>query len=434
MSDLILLIIISFVVIFLTKVIEGKGFGMLTFITVFWSIQIIASYAGTVGTYEWRFGGVTWIYIMLGFFLLGWYFGKSIIYKSSHLIVTKSTVEISDASWKILFVIIALGLIKWGYEIVLNGFRLSDFFDINSLAEMNNSFAVSRYSGGSAENAITQVLNIAVYGSAIIGGFAYNFAKNKRQKRLSIFSLLPAFLITISVNTKATMIGAALLYLTGYFVSYYTLHKRGVSVSIKGILYILVILFAFLAFMIFSMTLRIGQINERTFSIVMRKLVIYMFGNIQTFDVWVSNYANSLDYTNGGMTFFGISSSLGILNRVQGVYTSLMGTSSNVYTAFRGIITDFGMVGGTIALTVIAVFSGASEEYIRLKNGISVISITILSCTFFFMTYGFIISPWTYMSYILAMVLFIAWLIFTKNKSFVFVMDRKVELARIEER
>lgn len=427
MSDLILLIIISFVIIFLAKVIEGRGFGILAFITVFWSAQIIASYAGTVGTYEWRFGGVTWIYITLGFFLLGWYFGKSIINKSSHLTVTESTVEISNSSWKILFAIIVLGLIKWGYEIALNGFSLSDFFDINSLAEMNNSFAVSRYSGGSAVNAITQILNIAVYGSTIIGGFAYNFAKSRRQKRLSIFSLLPAFLITISVNTKATMIGAALLYLTGYFISYYTLHKRGVPVSIKEILYILAILFAFLAFMIFSMMLRIGQLNARTFSIVMRKLVIYMFGNIQTFDAWVSNYANSLDYTNGGMTFLGISSSLGILNRVQGVYTSLMGTSSNVYTAFRGIITDFGMVGGVIALTVIAVFSGASEEYIRLKNGISVISITILSCTFFFMTYGFIISPWTYMSYILAIVLFIIWLIFTKNRSSVFVKDREVE-------
>lgn len=58
------------------------------------------------------------------------------------------------------------------------------------------------------------------------------------------------------------------------------------------------------------------------------------------------------DYSFGAMTFLGISNVLGVVQRVQGVYTALLGTSSNVYTVFRGIVEDFGIIGGIIFISL----------------------------------------------------------------------------------
>lgn len=428
MSNLIIMILISTTLYFLSKAVSQRGIGILSFIILFWSIQIIFSYIGTLGGYEWDYKGIIWLYIMMLFLIGSWYVGKKLTLKVNAVDQSEgqySYYSISNVGWELLNILIVLGIIKWIYEIAINGFHLSDFFSLSSLANMNNSFAVARYSNGADQNAITQILNIAVYAAPLIGGFALPFSERKKQKWSCIISILPALLVTLTVNTKATLIGAVILYVAGFITAYYLKNKEGIRVKPKTVFIVVIAIIGFAFLMVLSMMLRIGEISGHTFSIVMRKLVVYMFGNVQTFDVWMSNYWNDSSFTNGGMTFLGISNSLGFMTRVQGVYTSLQGTSSNVYTAFRGVIQDYGTVGGIIFTSIIGFISGLSEGIVLNTNRIKAIPCFVMASTFFFFVYGFIISPWTYLSYIFAVIVFGIWINITKRNSVILVFNKK---------
>lgn len=427
MSNLIIMILVSAILYFFSKLVSTNGVGMLPFIILFWSLQIILSYAGTLGAYEWGYKGVLWLYIMMFFLVASWYIGKKTTENKNDVNYEDydNNYTISNIAWMLLDVLIILGIIKWIYEISLNGFHLRDFFSLNSLATMNNSFAVARYSGGANQNQVTQILNIAVYAAPLIGGFALNFSQEMKQKWNCICSVFPALLVTLTVNTKATLIGAIILYISGYMTSYHLKNKEGIRLKPKIVLTVIVVIIGFALLMVFSMMLRIGEISGRTFAIVMRKLVIYIFGNVQTFDVWLSDYWKDSTFTNGGMTFLGVSSSLGLMTRVQGVYTSLQGTSSNVFTAFRGIIEDYGSVGGIIFTSLIGFITGLSEGIIYRANKIKELACFIMSATCFFFVYGFIISPWTYLSYIFAMIIFGIWMSIARRNSVILLYNNK---------
>ena len=76
MSNLIIMILVSAILYFFSKLVSTNGVGMLPFIILFWSLQIILSYAGTLGAYEWGYKGVLWLYIMMFFLVASWYIGK----------------------------------------------------------------------------------------------------------------------------------------------------------------------------------------------------------------------------------------------------------------------------------------------------------------------------------------------------------------------
>ncbi len=209
-------------------------------------------------------------------------------------------------------------------------------------------------------------------------------------------------------NTKAGMIGSLLLFLSSYIIGYYSHYKTWIHFKFKTLLIVFIGFSAFLSMMLFSMMLRIGSVDAYTFYIVMQKIVIYAFGNVQSFDIWLSRFYEIGNNTFGAMTFLGVADTLGVIERIQGVYTDLLGTSSNVFTVFRGIISDFGIIGGTLFVMLQGFFLRIAANSIHDSSN-PYFSVSVASSIVFFFTFGMFISPWTYLSFILAFCIFMVY-------------------------
>lgn len=405
---IIVIFIASLILIYCSKYMGVQVLAPASFLSSFWCVFTIVSLIGTMELYRWDYYGVFWIYLALLFFSVCYVAGTHIHLVVSHKHENISLDQISHFSWLFLLTLIILGMLKWAFQVYTNGFSFSDFLSLDNLAEMNHEFAVNRYSGDGGEDgtigAIIAVLNAMVYAAPLCGGFAHQYAATKGQKFIATLSLMPAFLVTMTNNTKAGMIGSLLLFFVSYTIGHFCRYKKWPQIRLKSIVFIILGFIFFLSIMLFSMMLRIGSIDLFTFAIVMQKIIVYAFGNVQSFDIWLSYYYWEQSNTFGVMTFLGIADALGLAQRVQGVYTALLGTSSNVYTAFRGIVTDFGIVGGIVFISMQGFFLRIAVNSIHSSYN-PFIAVPFAMSILFFFTFGMFVSPWTYLSFIMAFIL-----------------------------
>ena len=389
---------------------------------IFWIFYVLISYVLMHKRYSFGMLGIAWIYIVIFIMFIAEHMGKSVF--SITELQNNENIWISDQSWTYLKICSILGILAFFYQIKLYGFRLNNFISIDSLAHMNNLVAVARYSGKGIVNSLTQLLLIFVYAAPACGGFSTVYADTTEKKIWSYGSLIPSILLVLFLNTKAVIIGAGILWVSTFLISYYLKYKRSPDIKVKNILILLIIGGIFFLFMIVSMILRMGEVSQYSFMIAQRKIIVWIFGEVQSFDWWCSN-VRILDYKFGAATYLGLANTLGIAEKIQGVYTSYSGTASNVYTAFRGVIEDYGYLFGAVYLFIKAFVGGCCFSYIGQATSIKVFSIVYLVAELFFLLFGAFVSPWTYMSYILAMVFFGIYLIVASMSNIKFVFGRR---------
>lgn len=410
MLPIILLSVTSMLLFLFLKIFKNSFFDVGCLLIVLWTIYIFLSLIGTINLYIWKYDGLIWLVIMLYAFGIFYEIGKRYTVKNfqnRNMVgdYDHNDIILSDTSWHMLVLLIILAFAKWGYELRINGFHLYDFSTLNALSTMNHEFAVARYSGGSSSSSILQILNIATYSAPVCGGFAFSFADKKVRKLFSLASLLPILLVTLTNNTKAGLIGGGYLFIISYLISYYYKNKKWIYFKLRTIVIALALLIALLSVLLFSMMLRIGEVSSYMLSVVLKKIIVYAFGNVQSFDIWLSDYFRSSILSYGKLTYLGIADALGLAERIQGVYTSLNETSSNVYTAFRGVISDFGIFGGLIYTSLHGLFLGMAVNTIY-NSALPRFSIFYsVQCIFFF-AFGMFVSPWTYLSFIAAAIIF----------------------------
>lgn len=391
-------------------------------------ILVIVSRA-TLSEYEWYGFGILWLMIACIMLIFGFLAAKKIIIKQFKFQRFPSGIRIKrihDGTWVFIFILIVLGMFRWLYEVYLNGFSIQNFLSLDSLGKMNNSFAVERYSGQSKKNIIMQILNIVIYSVPLCGGFSLAFSKTKKEKLICAFSLLPMFLCLLTNNGKAGFLGIIILFFSAYICGY--MCKYGKAPRIKYKYFVILLFCVLLLFCItfFSMMLRIGEISTSTAQIVAKKYLIYAFAEIQSFDLWFSKYSNNSSLTFGQQTYIGIANTLGLAERVQGVYYTLPGTVSNVYTVFRGIVEDFGNILGLVYVWGKGFLLGWCYLKIMYNPRICVIASMIFVGELFFFIYGYMVSPWSYLSYVFAMFVFGFFLCIAKCHNVRVVFGKKV--------
>lgn len=155
-----------------------------------------------------------------------------------------------------------------------------------------------------------------------------------------------------------------------------------------------------------SFVLRIGSGEQNISKVISTKLMIYAFGHIQGFDIWFAEYAFELeDYGILKHTFLAISSKLGLSIKNQGVYGLISGSCTNVYTQFRSLIEDLGPVFAMIMLVIIFLIVYLLFYKLIYGKHTCVIEQTMFAANFFWLIY-FIVSAWTYTTYLLTFVVF----------------------------
>lgn len=387
-------------------------------IDIFYMLLILVAYGG-LKKYQWSFGGVAWITAALYFLTFGGALGKQMYQKRQVHDTAENTVClcISNKAWIFLCAMIVLGMIGWLYQVVYNGFSLSNFTSIDSLAQMNNSMAVERYSGQSKTNTIIKILNIFLYIGPACGGFLFPFSNTKKQKRLACVSMLPIILVMLFCNGKAGFLASMILWVSSFLTTYFYIHKQAPKVNIRKLAFYAIAIVLIVGLLLFTMMLRIGRVNAATFETVKNKFMMYAFGEIQAFDCWFSTSRANLDYSAGVQTFMAVFNTLGIVKREQGVYSLLPNALGNVFTLFRGIIEDFGVVGGLVFVAVCGCFAGYCFERVRHSIFLPIFPVVMTVGIEFFFAFGYFVSPWTYSSFIIAMVGFACFVVLCKKSN-----------------
>lgn len=169
---------------------------------------------------------------------------------------------------------------------------------------------------------------------------------------------------------------------------------------------VVVVLVTILVFYYFQ-TLRFGPESTRSSSEVWAHLRRWPWGSLPGFSLWYDGVAfrSEADMPAGFYTFMGIFDNLGVADRIAGGYTQyiyLTGTEpGNIYTAFRGLVSDFGVFGSLSFMLVIGFLGGLalSSRVFSSRVGLAMYVSVVGFCA-----YSFVFSFWAYTSNLVAMI------------------------------
>lgn len=408
-SIIIILVLLSIMLYKLYKTIEHPSI----FFVSYYTVQIILAMV-VFRDYEYSFYGVLWMMAAMILFSIGGLFANGLKTNKTNRLIENKTIKIKEQlSHKFLAVSMILGSFYFIEFYFRNGLSLNQLLDLDSLMDLNNSIAVERSSGNSGQvSFISRFFLVFTYLSPLIGGFNINFMRSKKSKVFCFLSLMPAFLIILVQNTKAVWIASIFLFISGYLTSNIKLNKSLPKLLFKKIFWISAGFFTFIGINYLSMILRVGYFDESIIGTINKKFTLYALGHIPAFDIWFSDNLRSIDYNFGVKTFYGIADFIGLSERVRGIYVdqvSWSGWSTNVYTAFRPLIDDFGPYLSLTFMLLMGFIMSYIFYMVKNKN-LRFKGMALLSAFYFYVLYGFITSPWAYMSYILAFIFFAIYL------------------------
>lgn len=410
----IMILIIVILIAVLAKVLKQDFFSPAV-INIYWNAFFILGAVVIFGAgIDWKYGGIIWLLLSCAACLIGQVVGTTVKFPKYE---RRHTFK-RNYLYLILVAAILLGIIEPLLYVRAFGYAVTDLLNINKLLQLNTEVAYDRYYGHQYNaSAISSVLSIIIYMAALIGGYVFNYMKKCYGKILAVATLIPVLLLAIVTNAKVGVIASVFLWFIGWVLQSIHEKRTGKILSLKLIIGGLVIAVLGIIFLDITMLMRIGSIDRETQLIVNQKLQEYAFGQIHSFTVWFQNMdAVGTDF--GSNTFMFFTNWFGITERKQGVYDMMPGVVSNIFTINRGVIADFGVIGGLVFWMMNGFLGGVT--YKKVMSGVQncTVSMVLLGTIYFMILYGFIISPWIYSSYVLAFVGFGVFLIFIKKVRF----------------
>lgn len=241
---------------------------------------------------------------------------------------------------------------------------LADVLEVQKLVVVSNQAYFQRYvdAGAPPPPAISQALLSFVYLAPAAGGIVFVLRREKLWKLLAILSFAPAATVTMLQTTKAALLFAIVLWLSGYFAT--RLRFGRLAVFTKGHILVAGIVGCVLLVFFFAVGLaRLASTDVALLNVVTLKLVTSAFGHMTVFSQWLGEYMQqSFEPSLGKVTLAGPLEILGVSQRIPGLFDSIVelvaGETSNIYTAFRPLIQDFSIPGALAVLAVLGFVGG----------------------------------------------------------------------------
>lgn len=389
---------------FLTVLLAYIVFGcddLVFIITLIWSIQVILSLI-VFDSFLWQYSGLVWLIVAIWSLNIGY-----ALCRNPKIDTAKEPVRFAYARFKTIYIIsftLAMGCVL--YWIFSFNIPLATFLDIYMLAELNNNIASERYFyGGISNNWVMQLLIPFTYVTPMLAGYACPYLTTNREKTAyALAAFIPVLGSLFIINTKASIVSSVVFFVVAFWVSWLYKYKKPYKLRSRQILTISMILGGIVLILMSSMFLRIGRVEAETWAIVFDKFGIYALGHVPAFDSWFAS--DSLDYLRlsiGEETFAGLYNAIGVRERIQGVYSDyvlISGMSgSNVYSFFRGLISDFGIIGSWIFIMLTGAMLGGMlnniQRHIVNAKSLAIVLAVVLGSFWLF----FAVSVLAYSSY-----------------------------------
>lgn len=295
------------------------------------------------------------------------------------------------------FILISLfGLVQlfnYATTIYVSGKYLNDWMMIP------NMIAVDRYSGILNYPSIIKYSLYFIYPANLLGGLL--FLHNNKSKTIKFLSLLPlilAILLGIMEGARTSFLLALIMFFSAWLSTF--IFKRRKKLGLKKLYFRIIIGTGFTIVLFTSFFVLVQWLRQGMDTIIVDSLIdrirAYFFGYLAAFSQWLNMMPESSIFNTGFITFAGPFNLIGIMERPLGFYNPTYisnDVSTNVFTAFRGIVTDFSIPGAIIIAFVIGfIFQ------IIFQKGKTILSTIPISMFYAFTLYSPLISIFHYNS------------------------------------
>lgn len=274
------------------------------------------------------------------------------------------------------------------------GFSLQGFF---SMGRLMYDILV----GGEPDLWWYRLTRMWVFPSAILGGAAAALVKSRTRKLLSLTSFVPSLMMAISVASRLGTGLTIACWMCGYLSAKCYATRGHFRVGVRFATSVLLIACATVTIYAGLYALRGSDLAGVSDGSVMISSDLLSY--LPVFDSWVSSgerHSLSLGaYSVGGLfELSGLKTRVRALNYEPVVLES--GITSNIYTAFRGLIDDFSLPGSMFLLVIAGAFAG--RAYTQLCSG-HLSSMWMLAAYYVYLLWSPIMSAFYYNSVPLAL-------------------------------
>lgn len=301
----------------------------------------------------------------------------------------------------VFLICVLLGLLFNIFDLIAQGIAFSS--DILAIA---GEYTARRYALSLNENVFSKLALLAAFQSAVFGGLVFGFIRSVRWKVVVMaVALSPSLFVMIFQSAKglaflsaALMIGAWMV--TRLFQNDYRAPqiRLGYALGAVSLVFVAVII---------SFMARFGNDMD----IIRYYLASYSSGHLYAFLDWFSDRYFSFSRVSGYdqpelqagfFTFMGLFKALGDVREVPlGIYDEFYEIPglliTNIYTVFRGLIADFGLVG-SLFVGFFAGFLANTAFFIMLWNRFSAVAIVVFIYGVGIIYQSYVVSSLTWIS------------------------------------
>ena len=283
------------------------------------------------------------------------------------------------------------------------------FFSPTELGALASKVASARYEEAYVEPFVTRLLMTGTYFSVLMGGCAAGLGRIRTRSFAAWGGLLPAIGITAVTTTRATVLFCLVLWCGAFLAGgLFVQRDFGRLVTRRGLLWGGIALPLIVAGAALSQLSRYGLGIDGTLY-VLDRLRIWIVGFLAGFGTWLEQSGTTDLGTGGGaFTLAGAYNLLGIATRSLGLFTDRVtiadGYEVNIYTIFRSLLQDFGMLGGLLALMLFGAVGGAAYGGVRRGR---LTWLPVLAIFYALILFSHITSLFNYNSIVLAWVAFL---------------------------
>jgi oligosaccharide repeat unit polymerase len=309
---------------------------------------------------------------------------------------------------KMLLIIFIICFILTVAGLLLNS--VSQGISINQLvSNINDSaaeYAGRRYAYDIEPNIYQQVSNVLAYFCAGLGGLIVASYDNKPVKFLIVLgALFPAVFVMMSQSARGMLFLCAAIFYAGILVAaiqrnqFSLFSRRALPKILMGL--VITIPLVTISFVARGVSSGAGQSFWQS---IAPYWASYTSGHLFAFSDWLGNYIgapSALSYDDPGMTggFYTFMAFFRLFGDDRTVPLGVYGEylfippyiGTNIYTAFRGLIHDFGIPGSIVAISLMSYLSHKSYKAIVVSS-MPALSVAVVLFTVSFIYQSFIIS------------------------------------------
>lgn len=316
---------------------------------------------------------------------------------------------------------------------LVQGFSLAELYD--DIIIVAAKYAVARYASEVVYSAYGPLSLGFAYIAVLTAGLIFGSTHSSSRKKWVLLAFLPSIIIMVTQSAKGSFFGSIFYFLGGILVT--SIQQNKLVLFKANILKIVLKIGSFsIILFIFSMMSR-GLQDVKDTSAFFEKLrfflATYFFAHLYNFSEWVTAYWYGFNnskfdishYYYGFYTFTSIYRFFGYKKEIpDGIFDEFNITQdkmeSNVYSIFRGMVMDFGLLGTVLFVFLLGItLHFCFYVFLNSRKPIVSVAITIFMLIFFYYSFAISVLTWNIVVFV-----FILFIILLKFNSYSFVLKK----------